>query len=434
MSGHNGLVLGLSFFVISGHREGWRLSETDNDREKLDYYRALARQSEDAHLHFMFLGDSLDGAARIDRGWTPSLDPQVLAAALAAETRSLGFIPSTSSLYQDPFTLARSLASLDHISEGRMGWNILTSFYQNTARNNYTTGRSFAYEDRYKISQDFLDTVNELWGAWDEGAVIRDRASGHYVDAAKIHPIAHDGPYFSVRGALNVSRTSQERPVFFVPVVSDGGKEFAARNADVVFTRQNNLEDAKSFYHSVKEQVRSVGRRAEDVLVTPGAIIVIGETEEAAWADFARLRPYIDSDEAIRDLEKTLGWEAGQVDRTATPASWPAVAADSGRARALLERARRDNLSIADLAVEASASRGFLLLVGTATSVADQLEAWYRQGGADGFVVGPIVAPDGVRDITEKLVPELQRRGVFREAASLGQTLRQSLGLPAVTR
>lgn len=432
MSARRGLVLGLSFFVISGHREGWRLSEADNDREDLGYYRDLAKLSEAALLHFMFLGDSLDGAARIDRGWTPSLDPQVLAAALSAETDSLGFIPSTSSIYQDPFTLARSLASLDHISHGRIGWNILTSFYQNTARKNYTTGRNFTYEERYAISQDFIDTLNKLWAAWEPGAVIRDRKSGYYVDPEKVHPVSHQGPYFSVEGALNVSRAPQERPVFFVPVVSGAGQEFAARNADVVFTRQTNLEDAQAFYSAIKQQVRAAGRNPEEVLVTPGAIIVLGETTEAAWADFHRLRPYIGIDEAILDLEKTLGWPNGAVDRSARPATWPAIGADTGRARALVVRARQDNLSFEELAFEASASRGFLLLVGTPSDVADQLEVWYRQGGADGFVVGPIVAPDGVVDITQILVPELQRRGLFRTEAPQGQTLRQGLGLPAV--
>ena len=178
MTHKNGLVVGLSFFVISGHPEGWRLSDKDNDRETLDYYRDLARLSEEALLHFMFLGDSLDGSSNITRGWTPSIDPLILASALAAETKNLGFIPSASSVYQDPFTLARSLASLDHLSGGRIGWNILTSFYKDTARKTYTTGRAFSYEDRYAISQDFMNASLALWQAWDENAIVRDKDSG----------------------------------------------------------------------------------------------------------------------------------------------------------------------------------------------------------------------------------------------------------------
>lgn len=429
MAQQNRLVLGISFFVISGHREGWRLAEADNDRESLDYYRDLAREAEAAGLQFMFLGDSLDGAARITRGWTPSLEPQVLAAALAAETRTLGFIPSTSSIYHDPFTLARSLASLDHLSDGRIGWNILTSFYKNTARDNYTTGRAFAYEDRYEISQDFVDALNRLWSAWEPDAVLRDRDGGHYVDAAKVHPITHEGPHFALSGALNVSRSPQERPVFFVPTVSDGGQDFSARNADVVFTSQPTLEEAKAFYRALKARTQEAGRAPAELLITPGAIVVVGADDAAAWADLARLRPFIDEATALRELEDLLGYAPGTVAPGAGAADLPPTA-DTPRARGLLAAARRHGLSFLDLAYYAASSRGFPLFVGSAATVADDLELWFREGGADGFVLGPVVAPDGFTPIYRDLVPELQRRGLFRDASRPGETLREALGLP----
>lgn len=423
-------VLGISFFVISGHREGWRLAGHDNDRETLGYYRTLAAQAEAAGLHFMFLGDSLDGAARLGRGWTPSLEPQVLAAALSAETETLGYIPSTSSLYQDPFTLARSLATLDHLSEGRAGWNILTSFYKDTARDNYTTGRKFAYEDRYAISQEFLDVVNKLWFAWEPGAAIRDRAGGWYVDTGKLTHIDHEGRYFRVKGALNVTRSPQSRPVFFVPVVSPDGQAFAARNAEVVFTRQPTLEDAQRFYRDVKQEAVAAGRDPSDLLVTPGIIVVVGETDEAAQMELDRLRPLIDQDESVAALEKELGYERDSVALDTAAAVLPGPASDTARTRSLLGLARDEGLDFADLAFRAAASRGFPLFVGSAATVADRFEQWFRGEGADGFVIGPIVAPDGFAPIHEALVPELRRRGLLRPPARKGQTLRDALGLP----
>lgn len=428
----NELVLGLSFFVISGHREGWRLAAGDNDREDLAYYSALAREAEAAGLQFMFLGDSLDGATRIDRGWTPSLEPQVLASALAAGTENLGFIPSTSSIYQDPFTLARSLATLDHLSKGRIGWNILTSFYKNTAHDNYTTGRNFAYEERYEISQDLLNTVNALWDSWEPDAVIRDRDSGYYVDPDKVHPVDHQGPYFQVRGALNVSRSPQQRPVFFFPVVSQQGQDFAARNADVAFTRQPTLEEAQGFYRQLKDKAAAVGRDPDELAITPGLIVVVAETDELAWAEFNRIRPFIDADQALAELETVLGYAPGSVAPDTPAADLPPPATDTPRSRGLLETARNEKLTLEDLAIRTSASRGFPLFIGSATTVADAMETWFRQGAADGFVIGPIVAPDGFAPIYDLLVPELQRRGLFRKAGRKGETLRAALGLPPV--
>lgn len=425
----NGLVLGLSFFVISGHPEGWRLSEQDNDREKLSYYQDLAKLSEDALLHFMFLGDSLDGASNITRGWTPSIDPLILAGALAAQTRHLGFIPSASSLYQDPFTLARSLASLDHLSNGRIGWNILTSFYQDTARRNYTTGRSFTYEDRYEISQDFIDLTIELWEAWDKNAVLRDKNTGFYADPQKVQQISHQGPHFFVDGALNVSRSPQQVPVLFVPVSSAQGQDFAAANGEVVFNRQNNFADMQNFYRSIKQRASAHGRDPDSVLVTPGAILVIGDTEQEAWQQYERLLPYIDQVRALRQLEKTFGWDADVIVPSLRVSEWPELVIVNNFTQSLLEKARERQFTLQELAFFSAASRGFLLLIGTAEYVADTLQYWYENEAVDGFVVGPIVAPDGVKDITTKLVPELQRRGLFRTTIEEGSTLRQSMGL-----
>ncbi len=433
MPKERGLILGLSFFVISGHPEGWRLSDRDNDRETLDYYRDLAKLSEDALLHFMFLGDSLDGASQITRGWTPSIDPVVLASALAAETQTLGFIPSTSSLYQDPFTLARALASLDHLNKGRTGWNILTSFYKDTARHNYTTGRDFRYEDRYEISADFIKTVVKFWHAWQPGAIIRDKESGYYADPEKVQPISHRGPYFQVDGALNVSRSPQEVPVMFVPVSSPQGQDFASAYGEVIFNRQNNFADMQTFYRTMKEKARGHGRSPDDIVVTPGAIIVLGDTEEEARRNYERITAYIDHGKAFRQLESLFGWQENQVAASSRADSWPEIGSETGKvsnyAKALIEKAKKQNLAFEDLALEAAASRGFLLLIGTAQSVADTLQHWYENEAVDGFVVGPIVAPDGVDDIATKLVPELQRRGLFRSDAPKGQTLRQALGL-----
>lgn len=420
--------LGLSFIQTTGHVEGWRLSAVDSDKERFDYYLGLTRLIEDAGFHYLFLGDSISGSVNVGRGWTPSPEPIALSTALATHTTTLGFVPSASSLYNDPFALARSLATLDHISEGRAGWNNLTSFYPDTAQKAFTLGRELTKDVKYAAADEFLDVIRRLWRAWEPGASLRNHESGFYIDPQRRHPIDYRGERFSVLGAPSVTRSPQTEPVIFQPVSSAEGQISAAKNAEVVFNRQNNLEDARDFYRETKRIAATHGRSADSISINPGLVVVIGETERDAQRQLEDVRRFIDPGKAIAELRAVLDWGDELVPTDAASGSWPALRAGaSGRARALYERARHGGLTVEDLAYEASSARGFALFVGTAEQVGAEIEQWHAEEGVDGFVIGPVVAPDGVEPITRDLVPELRRRGLIRDAE--GATFRERLGL-----
>lgn len=428
---HEQLALGLTFIQVAGHEQGWRLSTRDSDKERLSYYIDVARLADDALFHFLFLGDNLSGATNITPGWTPSPEPLSLTAVLSSHTRQLGFAPSASTIYSDPFSLARQLATLDHISEGRAGWNILTSYYADSASRNYTAGRAIPYTDRYRASQEFLDVMRKLWRAWDEDAVIRDSAAGWYARVDSVHPVRHKGEFFEIEGALNVTRSPQVEPVALVPVATPGGIEFAAHNAELVFTNRNTLDEAQTFAATLKRHAADAGRDRRALRVTPGVVVVIGDTDKDAWDQVNLLRPFIDREQANDKLAQIFGWNGYPEDAAddLPREQWPEVR-DTPRARELLAGAARREATLGDLAYEVASSRNFALFVGTADTVAADLEEWFEAGAADGFMVGPLVAPDGVERIAKELVPALQRRGSFRTETQPGATLRQSLNLP----
>ncbi len=395
----------------------------------------VARTAERGKFDLLFLADSAavsvfgSAESRGRMGKLVKFEPMTILSALAAVTSHLGLVATTSSTYNEPYTLARQFASLDQISGGRAGWNLVTSNNEAEAFN-HGRDQHVAHADRYDRASEFADVVTGLWDSWDADAFVRDKASGIYYDPAKMHTLNHRGKYFAVRGPLNVARSPQGRPVLVQAGASDTGRELAARTAEVVFTAQTTFEQAAAFYADVMDRLPRYGRAASEVRILPGIYPVVGRTEAEAREKFDYLQSLIHPSVGIAVLEHTIG--VGGLDQYPLDGPVPHMGDTNGplsRQRLLLEAARRDNLTLWDLCLLNAGPRGHLLSVGTPAQIADTMEYWFRNGAADGFNVMPAWLPGSLTDFVDMVIPELQRRGLFRREYE-ATTLRQNLGLP----
>jgi N-acetyl-S-(2-succino)cysteine monooxygenase len=395
----------------------------------------VAKTAERGKFDLLFLADSaavsVHGSAE-SRGRmakTVKFEPITMLSALAVVTENLGLVATCSSTYSEPYTLARQFASLDQISGGRAGWNLVTSNNEAEAFN-HGREKHAAHADRYDRAAEFAQVVNGLWDSWDEDAFIRDKASGVYYDTDKIHTLNHHGKHFSVRGPLNVARSPQGRPVLVQAGASDTGRDLAAQLAELVFTAQTTFEQATEFYADVMARLARFGRSQREVKVMPGIYPVVGRTEAEAKEKFDYLQSLIHPSVGIAVLEHTIG--VPNLSRYPLDGPVPEMGDTNGplsRQRLLLEAARRDKLTLWELCLLNAGPRGHLLTVGTPTQIADVMEHWFRNGAADGFNVMPAWLPGSLTDFVDMVIPELQRRGLFRTEYE-GSTLRENLGLP----
>jgi alkanesulfonate monooxygenase len=351
-----------------------------------------------------------------------------LLSALASLTDRIGLVCSITTTYNSPYTVARQLASLDHLSHGRSGWNVVTS-------KNPWEAQQFGFERhpnhavRYLRAREFVDVVKGLWDSWEDDAFIRDRATGRFFDPAKLHVLNHRGEHFDVKGPLNVPRPPQGHPVIFQAGSSESGKDLAAACGEVIYTAQNDLNAARRFYEDVKLRAVALGRRADDIQILPGVFPFVGRTEAESHEKYEYLQSLIHPEVA----QFLLAGELGEFDLSKHSLDGPVPdvpMSDLGRARQelLVDVAREKGMTIRQLAHYVAGSRGHLQLVGTGESVAEQLAAWVEARAADGFMVMPPTLPGGLRDFVELVVPELQKRGLFRKAYK-GRSLRSHLGL-----
>ncbi|GCD21561.1 NtaA/DmoA family FMN-dependent monooxygenase [Cellulomonas sp. H30R-01] len=430
MTARRQMVLGAYHTVAGQHGGAWRVSTQATDTESLAQHRAAALTAQDALLHFLLVTDVLgEQGDPVSPGFHPRLEPAVLLAALAAATEHIGLVGSFSTTFSDPVQLARQLSSLDHVSGGRAGWNVVTSFRREAATA-LGADRLPDHAERYAKAADAVRAAVALWDAWQPDAVVRDRRTGRYVDPSRVRRVEHVSAHHAVRGVLPASRSPQGRPVLFQGGSSEAGLALAARYADVVLTAQDHLGDAVAFAHEVRARAADRGR--ERVLVLPGVVTVVADTRRQAQDVHDRLTAAIDDDHARARLSAILGWDTSHLPPDAPLDLAPAVTdGHRSRARLLHARAERDRLTVAELARVAAATRGHRLVVGTAQDVADELLAWFDAGAADGFLVGPAVMPSGLRRFARDVVPILQRAGAFRTARTPG-TLREQLGLPPV--
>jgi FMN-dependent oxidoreductase (nitrilotriacetate monooxygenase family) len=395
----------------------------------------VAKTAERGKFDLLFLADSaavsVHGTAesRGRMGKTVKFEPITLLSALAAVTSNLGLVATCTSTYNEPYTLARQFASLDQISSGRAGWNLVTS---NNEAEAFNHGREthVAHADRYDRAAEFADVVNGLWDSWDPDAFIRDKQSGINFDPSKMHVLNHHGKHFAVRGPLNVACSPQGRPVLVQAGASDTGRDLAAKLAELVFTAATTFEQAATFYADVYNRLPRYGRSADEVKIMPGIYPVVGRTEEEAKEKFAYLQSLIQPAVGIAVLEHTIG--VPNLSQYPLHGPVPEMGDTNGplsRQRLLLEAARRDNLTLWELCLLNAGPRGHLLTVGTPTQIADVMEHWFKNGAADGFNVMPAWLPGSLTDFVDMVIPELQRRGLFRTEYE-GTTLRQNLGLP----
>ncbi len=357
------------------------------------------------------------------------LEPLTLLAALATVTSRIGLVSTATTTYNDPFNIARKFATIDHISKGRAGWNLVTSQNEDEAQN-FGRESHVEHADRYARAEEFHDVVRGLWDSWDDDAIIRDRATGRYTDPARVHVLNHKGERFSVRGPLNVSRAPQGHPIVAQAGSSEPGRALAARTADVVFTAQVELGEAKAFYDDVKSRMAAHGRNPDHLKIMPGIRYVLGATKEEAQARYNMMVEAASDDAALMTIQRLTGG----VDLRDYPLDGPLPPlqpsnAAKARQKMLVELATRENLSIRELARRFTFSLGHMVYIGTPTGLADLMQEWFEAGVADGFTMLSPYYPVPLEEFVAQVVPELQRRGLYRTAYQ-GSTLREHLGLP----
>jgi FMN-dependent oxidoreductase (nitrilotriacetate monooxygenase family) len=414
-----------AFLLRNGHHvAAWRHPQADLESTPFALYKRLAQTAERACFDAVFFADSLaltgNGAA---------LEPLTLLSALAAVTERIGLIGTATTTYNEPYHVARKFASLDSISGGRAGWNLVTSDHAGEAAN-FGRDAHVEHASRYVRAREFHEVVTGLWDSWDEDAYLNDKAGGVLFDPSRLHALQHRGTHFSVAGPLNVARSPQSRPVVVQAGGSEAGRALAAATAEVIFTAQPALASAQAFYRDLKGRLPAFGRSPDSLKVMPGLFAVVGRSEAEAQDKFGLLQQLVRPQDGLA----LLGRMIGNFDLSSYPLDGPLpdlpLTNDGQRSRQqlLTELAQGENLSIRELYLRIAGGRGHFTVIGTAQTIADQMQEWFEQEAADGFNVMPPWLPGGLDDFAELVVPELQRRGLFRTRYE-GSTLRDHLGL-----
>ena len=441
------MKLGLSVASVGYHYTAWRLPEVSAiGAMDLQHHIHAAQIAERGKMDFLFLADWASlmnlGDPRIARDREHAqlkLDPTLVVSALAALTERVGFVPTASTTYNHPYNFARRMASIDHISGGRLGWNMVTGFNPEEALN-FSHEKPVPSDIRHARATEFVEVMHGLFDSWDADALPRDKASGIYVDRSKVHFLDYAGKHFRVRGPLDVERPPQGRLPIVTAGVSDNAMELAARFADISYGGQPNIEAARAYYDAVKGKLAKYGRTHDEMLMMPGIQCYLGRTQAEAEEKFARIQALLDPVVGIGHLLLNHF-----PDMTGRPLDEPVpdltISTDmmehriSGRepelTLALIRRAKEESLTLRQLFDVAMCGFWSLGLIGTPTMIADTMEEWFSSGAADGFNVQPPYMPAGAEDFVELVIPELQRRGLFRTEYE-GRTLRENLGLRAV--
>ena len=428
------LRLGAFMRPVSIHTAAWRYPGGTPDanfnlKALVQYAQTLERGKFDAFFmadHLAVLNMPMDALKR--SATVTSFDPLTLLPALAMATKHLGLIATASSTFEPAYTIARRFASLDHISEGRAGWNLVTTSNPDAALN-FGMDDQMPHAERYARAREFFDVVTGLWDSWADDAFVRDVESGIYFDPARLHVLDHKGKYLKVRGPLNIARPVQGWPVIVQAGASDAGRQLAAETAEMVFAAGGPIADARAFYADVKSRAAKVGRNPDHIKILPGAFVVVGDSLDEAKEKRARLDSLVNYDSSIAAVSMALGVDARQFDPDKPlPDDIPETeASKSGRDR-VIELGRRENLTVRQIAGRLGGYGG-LGMLGTPAMIADQMEEWLATDACDGFNVMFPYLPGGLDDFVDKVVPELQSRGIFRTEYE-GVTLRENLGLP----
>lgn len=425
--------LGLFFEGLGHHIAAWRDPSVDaTARQRFSHFAEIAQAAERGKFDLIFTADTFATFNTDDpKVWARTTlasrhEPMTLLSALAAVTERIGLVATMTSTYYEPIHVARLFASLDHISDGRAGWNLVTTV---TPQEAFQFGRNMLPDpkSRYARAREFARVVFGLWDSYEEGAVVADKASGLYLDIDKVHRLNHQGEHFSVRGPLNLPRTPQGRPIIVQAGASDDGRDLAAEITDIVFSVQQDVKESKAFYDDIKARVARHGRAPDQVKILPGVMPVVGRTRAEAEDRFERLQHLIPEDIGLEMISTALGMDLSKYDLDG-PVPDPPMTDNVGRRKVMIELARRENLSIRQFYRKVAGQRSHRVLIGTPKDVADGLEEWFVAGAADGFNMLPATFPEGLNMFVDLVIPELQRRGLFRTEYE-GRTLRENLGL-----
>jgi FMN-dependent oxidoreductase (nitrilotriacetate monooxygenase family) len=427
------LRLGAFMRPVTIHTGAWRYPGAYPDANfNFAHMKRFAQTLERGRFDAFFMADHLAvlnmPVASLKRSHTvTSFEPMTLLPALAAVTEHLGLIATASTTFDAPYHVARRFASLDHISGGRAGWNLVTTSNPDAALN-FGLEEHVEHDERYRRAREFFDVVTGLWDSWADDALIRDVESGIFFDPDKLHVLDHKGKYYSVRGPLNIARPVQGWPVIVQAGSSEAGRQIAAETAEAVFTAQTTLAEGQRFYADVKGRMEKLGRSRDHMKILPAAFVVVGDTLDEALEKRARLDTFVHYDSGIASLSIALGHDVSGFDPDGPLPEIPESNASRTSRQRVVEWAERDKLTIRQLAQRIGGYSG-LEMVGTPAMIADQMEAWLVGEGSDGFNVMFSHLPGGLDDFVDKVIPELQRRGIFRREYE-GATLRENLGLP----
>ncbi|MFQ6395825.1 LLM class flavin-dependent oxidoreductase [Nocardia sp. KC 131] len=424
-----------AFLMGVGHHEAaWRHPRTEEHQVlDVEHFQELGRIAERGKLDSVFFADSLAVGPRIKRNTLAVFEPVTLLAAIAAATSRVGLIATASTTYNEPFNLARKFASLDHISSGRAGWNIVTSGSEEEAFN-FGFDAIPEHARRYERAEEFVDVAIRLWDSWESSAIVLDPQEGIFADPDKVHTVDYSGPRFKVRGPLNSPRSPQGRPLLVQAGSSESGKEFAAKYAEAIFTAQRTLEEGQAFYRDLKSRLPKYGRSADELKVLPGLVPYIADTTEEAEALEREFTDLISPDYALGQLSRLLGVDLTEHALDAPLPPLPSVTEiEGGKSRFTLvkELAENENLTVRELIGKLGGGRGHRSFAGTPTQIADELQSWFENGAADGFNIMPPYLPGGLEVFVERVVPILQERGLFRTDYE-ADTLRGHYGLGSV--
>lgn len=426
------LKLGAMLHGVGSSTSLWRHPEIQSDASvNFELYKSWVEQAEGSKFDLAFIADGLYINEKSIPHFLNRFEPLTILSALAAVSKRIGLVGTLSTSYSEPFTVARQFGSLDVISGGRAGWNIVTSPLEGSALN-YGKKEHPDHGKRYRIATEYLEVTRGLWDSWEDDAFVRDKESGVFFDPAKLHELNHEGEFFSVKGPLNIARSKQGQPVIFQAGSSEVGKDYAAKHADAIFTGHETVEDAIAFYQDVKRRAVGFGRNPDDVLVFPGIGPVIGSTEEEAERKYQEVVELVSPANALLYLGRYF--EHHDFSQYELDAPFPDLG-DLGRNsfQSTTDRikavAKEKGLTLREVALSAATPRPSF--IGTPEQVADKVQEWFERGAADGFMVGSSV-PRGLEDFIEQVVPILQARGLFRTEYE-SDTLRGNLGLPIPT-
>jgi FMN-dependent oxidoreductase (nitrilotriacetate monooxygenase family) len=422
---------------VSGSHGGWRHPKAEGDLLSAGYYQNVGRLLEEGRFDLLFiadivaipdtLGGSLESQLRHGALGALRLDPLAVLSFVAAATKNIGLGATISTTYTQPYSLARALATLDHLSGGRAAWNIVTSFQDSEARN-FGLTQQLSRDERYDRADEFLEVTVKLWDSWQDDALVRDRQTPLFADPARVRRIDHAGKWFNVRGPLNVSRPPQGRPVFIQAGASDRGRDFAARWAEIIFVTPGLIDVAVEFRNDLRARAARFGRDPESLKVLPGIAPVIADTEKAAKELCDELYGLAHPESGLSTLSYHLGVDLSLFPQNQVLPENLDVPGVQGHYREVAELTRRSGISLAELGQRYGAGRTTLGFSGSPGSVADRMQEWFEAGACDGFMLQIPYFPGGVEDVVHLLVPELQRRGLFRTEYD-GSTLRDTLGL-----